>query len=265
MKRMISAIALFTGLAGLAALSGCSDVPAGSLLDGVKPGPDGKINVVTVFSHPDDETFYTGGTLLKIKKDPRVRLHIVCMTNGNMDEAKENLGITKDQLGKFRKEELKLAGLVLGADSVVCLDYDDQGLEPADKEIMLKRVLDEINKNKAAIIITNDPFGLSGHSDHIACNAVAKKAFDKSSAQRLYYITMTPWRYKYNLIFALSDSKAEKSKPSLRVDISKEKKLKKLALYSHVTQANFSFWNSIAMTEDLWYNYEYFTLAGQKQ
>jgi LmbE family N-acetylglucosaminyl deacetylase len=261
MTKILSAVAV---IAVLSVLSGCSQVPTGSLLDGVRPGVDGKINVVTVFSHPDDETFYTGGTLLKMKKDPRVRLHIVCMTNGNMDEAKENLGITKDQLGKFRKEELKLAGLVLGADSVVCLDYDDQGLEPANKELMLTRVLNEINKNDAGIIITNDPFGLSGHSDHIVCSEVAKKAFEKSPAQRLYYITMTPWRYKYNMIFALSDSKAEKSKPTIRVDITKEKKLKSLALYSHVTQANFSFWNSIAMTEDLWYSYEYFTLAGQK-
>lgn len=261
MKRIISAVAV---IAGLAALSGCSHVPTGSLLDGIKPGPDGKINIVTVFSHPDDETFYTGGTLIKMKKDPRVTLHIVCLTNGNMDEAKENLGITKDQLGKFRKEELNLAGLVLGADSVVCLDYDDQGLEPADKDVMLKRVLNEINRNNATMIITNDPFGLSGHPDHIVCSDIAKKAFNESTAQRLYYVTMTSCRYKYNMIFALSDSKADKSKPTILVDISKEKTLKRLALYSHVTQANFSFWNSIAMTEDLWYSYEYFTLAGQK-
>jgi LmbE family N-acetylglucosaminyl deacetylase len=257
-------LSAFSAIAALSVFSGCSHIPTGSLLEGIRPGADGKINVVTVFSHPDDETFYTGGTLIKMKKDPRVKLHIVCLTNGNMDEAKENLSISKEKLGELRKEELKLAGMVLGADSIVCLDYDDQGLEPADKYVMLKRVLDELNINDATIIITHDPFGLSGHSDHIVCSEVAKKAFDKSPAQRLYYITMTPCRYKYNLIFALSDSKAERSKPTIRIDISKEKKLKSLALYSHVTQANFSFWNSIAMTEDLWYSYEYFTLAGQK-
>jgi LmbE family N-acetylglucosaminyl deacetylase len=261
MSKILGAVVI---IAGMVFISACSKVPEGSLLDGVKPGLDGKINIVTVFSHPDDETFYTGGTLIKMKKDPRVKLHIVCLTNGNMDEAKDNLGISKEQLGNFRKEELKLAGRVLGADSVVCLDYDDQGLVPADKGIMLKRVLDEINKNNADIVITNDPFGLSGHSDHIVCNEIAKKAFDLSAARKLYYVTMEPWRYKYNMIFALSDSKADKSKPTIRVDISKVKKLKKLALYSHVTQANFSFWNSIGMTEDLWYDYEYFTLAGSK-
>lgn len=261
MRKILSTVVVITGLA---ALSGCSHVKTGSLLDGVKPGPDGKINVVTIMSHPDDETFYTGGTLIKMKKDNRVALHIVCLTNGNMDEAKENLGITKEQLGDFRKEELKLASLVLGADSVVCLDYDDQGLEPADKDVMLGRVLDEVIRDNAAIIITHDPFGLSGHPDHIVCSRIAKKAFDESGAQALYYVTMTPCRYRYNMIFALSGSDAEKARPTIRVDISKEKKLKKLALYSHVTQANFSFWNSIAMTEDLWYDYEYFTLAGRK-
>ena len=253
----------FTGLLTLL-ISGCSNVPEVNLLDGVKPDANDKINVVTIFSHPDDESFYTGGTLIKLKKDPRVTLHVICLTNGNMDEAKDNLGISKDMLAKLRIEELKMAGTVLGADSVVCLNYDDQGLSTADYDELLKKIENLLHEHNASVIITNDPFGLSGHIDHITCNIIAKEAFVSSGAQRLYYITLEPWRYLYNLVFALSKSSAEKSKPTVKVDIKNEKKMKKMALYSHVTQHNFSFWNSIAMTEDLWYNYEFFTMAGEK-
>ena len=48
MKKFIAAIGLTVAISARAA------VPAGSLLDGVKPGPDGKIDVVTIFPHPDD-------------------------------------------------------------------------------------------------------------------------------------------------------------------------------------------------------------------
>ncbi len=255
-KEMAIAMCIFLGFAG------CKRLPAGSLLDGVTPGKDGRIDVITVFAHPDDESFYVGGTLIKMKKDPRVRLHVLCLTNGNMDEAKDNLGISKEQLARLRVRELETACDIMGADSVECLNYDDQGLATADRSTLNARIVAAVKKHNAAVIITHDPFGLSGHPDHIVCSSVATDVFKASAARRLYYGTMTPARYWYNLIFALSDSKAERSKPTIRVYISAEKTVKKLALYSHVTQHHFSFWNGLAMHEDLLYNYEYFKLAG---
>ncbi len=104
MKKLISAVALFTGLAGLAALSGCSDVPTGSLLEGVKPGPDGKINVVTVFSHPDDETFYTGGTLPEDEKGSEGQAPHSLLDQRQHGRGKGKSRDYEDQLGKFRKK-----------------------------------------------------------------------------------------------------------------------------------------------------------------
>lgn len=157
-----------------------------------------------------------------------------------------------------------MAAGVLGADSVACLNYDDQGLTGADQALLLKQVGDALRQSRADIVITNDPFGLSGHPDHITCNRITALAFQTSPAQKLYYVTMPPGRYRYNLIFALSRSQAEKSKPTVRVDIAAEKRMKRLALYSHVTQHHFSFWNGLAMSEDLLYDTEYFTLAAEK-
>lgn len=251
-KAIIMIISVFLGF------TRCADLPPGDILDGVKPGRNGAIDIITIFSHPDDEVFYVGGTLLKAKKDPRVRLHVLCLTNGNLDEAKENLNITPKQLACFRLKELEMASAVLGADSVSCLDYDDQGLVKGDQGRLLWQVSAAVAKTDAEIIVTHDPFGISGHPDHITCSKVALLAYKRSRAQRLYYVTMSPARYRFNLIFALSDDRAEKSRPSLRVDISAEKKMKKLALYSHVTQHHFSFWNGIAMCEDLLFDSEYF-------
>jgi N-acetylglucosamine malate deacetylase 2 len=245
-------------------LAGCARYPEGSLLDGVRPGADGRIHVIAVFAHPDDESFYTGGTLIKLRKDPRVRLHLLCLTNGNRDEAKDTLGISGEMLGRLRVKELESAALVLGADTVACPGYDDQGLAGADHALLLGLVQDAVRKAGAHVIITHDPYGLSGHEDHIVCSRVATEAFGATDAQRLYYVTMTPARYRFNLLFALSDSPAEKSVPTMRVDVRAEKTMKRLALYAHVTQHHFSFWNALAMREDMLFDYEHFTLAGAK-
>mgnify|MGYP001094564155 CR=1 FL=1 len=258
MRALRTVVCLALGLAG------CAGYPEGSLLDGVRPGADCRINVMAVFAHPDDESFYTGGTLIKLGKDPRVRLHVLCLTNGNMDEAKDNLGITREMLGRMRVKELESAAMVLGASTAACMGYDDQGLAGADGAELSARVEDAVRKAGADVIITHDPYGLSGHEDHIVCSRVATAAFSETDAQRLYYVTMSPARYRFNLLFALSDSPAEKSVPTVRVNIRAEKTMKRLALYAHVTQHHFSFWNALAMREDLLFDYEHFALAGAR-
>ena len=85
-------------------------LPEGDLLQGVQPGPDGKINILTVFAHQDDESIYGGGAVLKAMKDPRVRLHILCMTFDQTSDAIKNLKITPDHSGKIRAKGAGIRG-----------------------------------------------------------------------------------------------------------------------------------------------------------
>ena len=64
MKKVLALIIFSAGLGAAAA------VPTGSLLAGVKPGPDGKTDVLLVFPHQDDETIFVGGSIMAMKKDP---------------------------------------------------------------------------------------------------------------------------------------------------------------------------------------------------
>ncbi len=246
------------------AASAWARAPQGDLLEQAVPGPDGKIHVVTVFAHPDDETFYEAGTLLKLKQDPRVVLHIVCLTVGDMDVAKDRLRITPERLGRIRVRELEAAGAVLGADEVISLGYHDQGLAAADAAVMVRQVQEVLDRVGAEIVITHDPYGISGHPDHVTASRVAKQAFEQSQARRLFYVTMPKTRYFVNSLFSTFHGPAERVYPSLRVNVRGEKRLKKAALFAHSTQAHFSFWNGLAMKEDLLYNFEYFALAESK-
>ena len=89
-------------------------VPYCDLLARVAPGPDGKIDVLSVTAYPDDESIYAGGALVKLKKDPRVRLHVVCMTNGDASDARFFMAVSREEMARIRAKELLAATAALG-------------------------------------------------------------------------------------------------------------------------------------------------------
>jgi LmbE family N-acetylglucosaminyl deacetylase len=234
-------------------------VPKGSLLDGVKPGPDGKIDLVTIFPHEDDE-LNAAGSFLKLKKEnPNVRTHIVCFTLGELSSAKETLNLTPEFQGKIRTKELEAAATVIGVDSLIQLQYHDQGLPTVPLEELRNKVLEVIEKTHAEVVITYGPDGLTGHLDHLTLSKAVADAFPKSGAQKLYYAAM-PKEY-CPLVKAIN--KTGCTAATMCVNIKAEKKLKKLAWYEHTTQ---KFFSGPLPSPDLTFlrNEECFNLAASK-
>ncbi len=232
MKRIIPGIIIFLVLAVKASAA----VPEGSLLEGVKPGPDGKIDIVTMFPHQDDE-LNAAGTFMKLKKEnPAVRAHIVCFTLGELSGAKETLNLTPEFQGKIRTKEMEAAATVIGVDSLIQLQYHDQGLPKVPPEELRKKVREIIDRTGAEIVITYGPDGMTGHMDHITLSKAVTDAFPNSSAQKLYYAAM-PKEY-CPLLKALN--KTGCTAATIKVDIRPYKKMKKLAWYEHATQKFFS-------------------------
>ncbi len=205
-------------------------VPAGDLLEGVMPGPDGKIHVLTVFPHQDDETFFVGGTLLKMKNDPRVVTHSYCMTLGDASEAKDILGITPEKLGRMRIKELELAAEVLDIDEVIQGNYHDQHLAEHPEEARQK-ILDIINRVGAQVVITFGPEGITMHTDHRAEYKFTREVFPQSNAQKLFLVSMPKPIYRI-----LAHPGVTPIPPTIAVDIKDQKKLKMQALRSHASQ-----------------------------
>jgi len=242
-----------------AAFSAIAAVPTGDLLEGVRPGPDGRIDVITIFPHPDDEVAYSGGTLIKMKSDPRVRVHILCMTLGDLSPAKDTLEISPEKMAMIRSEELKAVGAVIKADEVIQWDYHDQGLEKADQKELYERILDAINKTDAEVIIGYGPEGITGHTDHVVGYKLTQEAFKNSKAQKLYYVNVP--RILYPIY--RSYSKIDPLPATVKVDIRCCRKMKLLALDEHASQKFFI--GPIEKLEfSVIFNYEYYTLGGSK-
>jgi len=259
MNRKVMIAAMLASLAGSAALAAG---PAGVLVEGVAPGPDGKIDVLTVFPHQDDE-LNAGGTLLALREDPRVRIHIACLTLGDKSDARWFLGVDGDYLGVIRSGELLSAAAVYRAAEVIQLDYHDQGLKGADREELVKKIVAIIDRSGAEVVITHDPSGLTRHPDHVACSAAVTSAFPLSGAQRLYYATQPWWLFMQTSTITPFHEKAPHLKPTITVDISKQLPLKRLAIYEHVSQRFFSL-VGVLLEEDAMIPREWFALAAEK-
>jgi LmbE family N-acetylglucosaminyl deacetylase len=257
MKKILPKIALFLCLLFSAAVANAA-VPNGSLLDGVKPGPDGKIDVLMVSPHPDDESIYAAGTLILMKQNPAVRVHILCLTTGDLSPSEKRLKISKEEMGRVRVEEMKKAATVIGADSLTQFDYHDQGLSSADQQELARRVGQVIKSTGAEVIISYGPDGITHHPDHVAASRVVTSEFKKSAAQRLYYISLPepvyPVYYLYKRVHPL--------RATVRVDIRQARKLKMLALDSHSSQKYFDQPGLRLEMSDL-FRHEYFALAAE--
>ena len=248
----------------LAAMFACGAarvaIPKGDLLEGVAPGPDGFIDVVNIMAHQDDESAYAGGTLAKLAKDPRVRVHIVCLTLGDMSDARFFMGVSKEEMGRIRVKELEAAARELGADEVIQLTYHDQGLKPADREKLIADVAGIIERTQAEIVITLDPAGITRHPDHVTCSRAVTAAFKRGPAARLYYATLPRVRYLYAMMTSPFFEPGKPEKPTLQVDISAELSQKRKALNAHESQMKHSLVGLVANPyfEDA---AEYFALA----
>ena len=143
--------------------------------------------VLGIFAHPDDEAFFTGGTIATLAKDHEV--YTICVTNG---DAGENSSDKKGDIADIRRAEVLEAGKILGVKETFFLEYKDGILsnslyhEIADK---IKKTIDEL---KPEILITFEPRGVTGHIDHVAASLISTYVFNKSDvAKELWYFCYT--------------------------------------------------------------------------
>jgi LmbE family N-acetylglucosaminyl deacetylase len=160
--------------------------------------------LVCVHAHPDDECLFTAGiTAHYAARGSRVVLVTCTYGQLGIDGAgRPGSHPDHDALATraTRAAELQRAADLVGYSRVVLLGYDDSGLPGwaqngrasafmnADVEAVgrtLAALFDEVG---ATVVVTYDENGFYGHPDHIAANAVTRRAVELSaSVQRLYY------------------------------------------------------------------------------
>lgn len=217
--------------------------------------------LVTVFAHPDDETFGVGGSMAAAV-DAGARVVTICATRGEVGEIADPSLATAETLGAIREAELRAACAELGVHDVRFLGYRDSGMEGTpenadprafanapDQEVV-ERIAGHFRELRPDVVVTFEPGGVYGHPDHTKISRCATAAFDAVGGTRLYYAG--PSRSTFATLIADMKAAGVEGFPfqdtasfgvadediTTVVDIHEQLARKKRALAAHRTQIN---------------------------
>lgn len=155
----------------------------------------GRLALMAVHAHPDDEIFGTGGVFARAA-DEGMRTVLVVATGGEEGEIHDPARDTADERGRLaeiRAEELRRSSEVLGIQEVHFLGYRDSGMlgtpannRPdnflhANREEATRRVVRLIRAVRPDVLVTYDERGGYGHPDHVTAHLVTTAAVDAAA------------------------------------------------------------------------------------
>jgi LmbE family N-acetylglucosaminyl deacetylase len=142
------------------------------------------LTLATVLAHPDDETFGTGGTLIRAVRDGAL-VHSLCLTEGEKGWAGvDDKIVPRELVGPTRAKELAEAGRRMGLASVTCLRYPDGGLADVKPDHVVRDIVRWLREVRPDVAIIWGPDGGYGHPDHIAAGERALTAIELAGVQR---------------------------------------------------------------------------------
>lgn len=137
----------------------------------------GRLTLMAVFAHPDDEAFGTGGTLAKYASEG-CDVYLVSATRGEAGKIAEPDLANPANLPYVREQELRCACQVYGIQPPRFLDYVDGQLTIVHQGQAVGRLVCIIREIRPQVLITFGPEGIYGHYDHIAVHRWATIAFN---------------------------------------------------------------------------------------
>jgi len=129
-----------------------------------------------IFAHPDDETFSSGGTIVKLAKSKH-KVILATATKGEAGELGNPPITTRDKVGEVREQELRRAAKILGIKNVNFLGFIDGKLRYIRNTKLETKILTILKKEKPDVVVTFDRTGASNHPDHKAVSRAATKMF----------------------------------------------------------------------------------------
>lgn len=144
--------------------------------------------IVTVWAHPDDETYVAGG-LMAIAR--HLDSDVTCVTATDGDFAPDDA--QRERVAARRRDELGLALDLLGVTDRVRFGLPDGGCDQVDDATGVALVADVLDSRRPDTVITFGPDGLTGHPDHCAVSRWTSLAVrDVCPDARLLCPTLTP-------------------------------------------------------------------------
>jgi LmbE family N-acetylglucosaminyl deacetylase len=155
--------------------------------------------ILSVWAHPDDETYLCGGLMARAVRNGS-RVVCVTATRGELGSPDEERWPSGRPLAAVRTKELDAALAVLGVTEHHWLDYPDGGCAAADQDEATRRITALMDEVRPDTVLTFGPDGMTGHDDHISVSRWTTSAFGSvaKDGATLHYATNTPtWLAQY--------------------------------------------------------------------
>ena len=169
-------------------------------------GKKGKIKILAIDPHPDDETMLSGGFIAIHLRSKDVELKHICITKG--EKGNERVKVTENELAEIREKEYEKSMKVLGCNNFEIWDFHDGKVED-EQDLIAARLDLELIEFQPDIILTYERAGLYGHPDHVALTQIVHDLVEeKYPNTKVLYKTLTKRVLKYvKLPFHMANGK----------------------------------------------------------
>lgn len=142
-------------------------------------------SILSVWAHPDDETFTCGGIIATAVKNGQ---HVACVTMTKGEAGSQDLQRwPAESLGEIRAKELHQALDILGCKHHIIYDYPDGGLPNISDEEGVGIIRNLVTEYQPDTILTFGPEGMTGHSDHQTVSRWVSLATDGMQKKPMVY------------------------------------------------------------------------------
>lgn len=155
--------------------------------------------ILSVWAHPDDETFTSGGVLAAAIENGQ---KVICVTatkgeKGLQDESRWPAA----QLADIRTKEMEASMRELGIRNHQWLNYHDGECAKADPTEAVDTINQLINTYKPDSILTFGADGLTGHPDHQTVSHWVEMAVAQSTIKpQTYHVVYEPKQFEQFLV-----------------------------------------------------------------
>lgn len=145
------------------------------------------MKILYIFPHPDDESFGPAGAMdVQLKQGHEV--YLLTLTKGGATRQRFKLGLSVEEMGEVRYQEMLNVEETLGLSSMTVLNLPDSGLKHLDPRKIEEAVADHIAKVQPDILVTYPVHGVSGFHDHLVTHAVVKRVYLEMKDQGNTYL-----------------------------------------------------------------------------
>ncbi|MBN1446939.1 MAG: PIG-L family deacetylase [Bacteroidetes bacterium] len=134
------------------------------------------MRILYIFPHPDDESFGPAAVMHRQLRAGH-EVHLLTWTRGGATKQRHRLGLSIEEMGDVRFQEMLSVERTLGLTSMTVWDYPDSGLKEMDPRELERATSAYMKDLRPDVIVTYAVHGISGFHDHLVAHAVVKRLF----------------------------------------------------------------------------------------